>query len=135
MNKIRLNVMRALGFGLALAVSIAVPAQATAASVAKKASSSSAASKAASKSSKSSASSRKVVVSKARATRPTHSVVAARKTIASVSSPVRSFGQLAGLHETEDPLALKSGVAFVVDQDTHQADDSNGGDRGQAANG
>lgn len=31
-----------------------------------------------------------------------------------------SFGQIAGLHETDDPLELKSSVAFVVDQDTHQ---------------
>jgi len=31
-----------------------------------------------------------------------------------------SFGQLAGLHSTGDPLALKSSVALVVDQDTHE---------------
>jgi len=120
MNKIRLNVVRALGFGLALAVSIAVPAQATAASAAKKASSSSAVGKAANKSSAGAVSSRKVVASKGRAARPTHAVVATRKTVASVTPPVRSFGQLAGLHETEDPLALKSGVAFVMDQDTNE---------------
>ncbi len=31
-----------------------------------------------------------------------------------------SFGQLAGLHAVEDPLDLKSSVALVVDQDTHE---------------
>lgn len=31
-----------------------------------------------------------------------------------------SVGQLAGLHNTEDPLDLKSGVALVVDQDTDE---------------
>ena len=31
-----------------------------------------------------------------------------------------SFGQMAGLHEVNDPLDLKSSVALVVDQDTHE---------------
>jgi D-alanyl-D-alanine endopeptidase (penicillin-binding protein 7) len=31
-----------------------------------------------------------------------------------------SFGQMAGLHGAADPLALKSSVALVVDQDTHE---------------
>lgn len=31
-----------------------------------------------------------------------------------------SFGQLAGLHGTDDPLDLKSSVALVIDQDTNQ---------------
>jgi D-alanyl-D-alanine endopeptidase (penicillin-binding protein 7) len=31
-----------------------------------------------------------------------------------------SFGQMAGLHEVTGPLGLKSSVALVVDQDTHQ---------------
>jgi D-alanyl-D-alanine endopeptidase (penicillin-binding protein 7) len=31
-----------------------------------------------------------------------------------------SFGQLAGLHTTQDPLDLKSSVALVVDQDTRE---------------
>lgn len=31
-----------------------------------------------------------------------------------------SFGQLAGLHDTSDPLDLKSSVALVVDQETHE---------------
>ncbi len=31
-----------------------------------------------------------------------------------------SYGQLAGLHSTQDPLDLKSSVALVVDQDTHE---------------
>ncbi len=32
----------------------------------------------------------------------------------------QSFGQLAGLHNTEDALDLKSSVALVIDQDTHE---------------
>ena len=31
-----------------------------------------------------------------------------------------SFGQLYGLHTTEDPLDLRSSVAFVIDQDTNE---------------
>jgi len=31
-----------------------------------------------------------------------------------------SFGQLYGLHQVEDPLDLKSGVALVLDQDTNE---------------
>jgi len=31
-----------------------------------------------------------------------------------------SFGQLAGLHTVDDPLDLRSSVALVVDQDTHE---------------
>lgn len=34
--------------------------------------------------------------------------------------PKPSYGQLAGLHAAPDALALKSSVAFVVDQDTHE---------------
>lgn len=42
-------------------------------------------------------------------------VVAATKV-----EPKASYGQLAGLHDTQDPLDLKSSVALVVDQDTHE---------------
>ena len=36
-------------------------------------------------------------------------------------TPARaSFGQIAGLHEVSDPLDLKSSVAYVIDQDTHE---------------
>lgn len=31
-----------------------------------------------------------------------------------------SFGKIAGLHTAQDPLALKSSVALVIDQDTHE---------------
>lgn len=38
-----------------------------------------------------------------------------------VYEPARpSFGQIAGLHTAQDPLALKSSVALVIDQDTHE---------------
>jgi D-alanyl-D-alanine endopeptidase (penicillin-binding protein 7) len=52
------------------------------------------------------------------------------KTLAPKAKPARvravfvpahpSFGQLAGLHGAQDPLDLKSSVAFVVDQDTKE---------------
>jgi D-alanyl-D-alanine endopeptidase (penicillin-binding protein 7) len=46
----------------------------------------------------------------------------------SVASPIRtvayeprlSFGQMAGLHAVSDPLDLKSSVALVMDQETHE---------------
>lgn len=37
-----------------------------------------------------------------------------------MAAPRQSFGELAGLHELADPLDLKSSVALVVDQDTHE---------------
>jgi D-alanyl-D-alanine endopeptidase (penicillin-binding protein 7) len=37
-----------------------------------------------------------------------------------VVPPRPSYGQLAGLHATQDPLDLKSSVAFVLDQDTNE---------------
>jgi D-alanyl-D-alanine endopeptidase (penicillin-binding protein 7) len=44
-----------------------------------------------------------------------------RPTVAREEPPARlSFGQMAGLHEVTGPLGLKSSVALVVDQDTHQ---------------
>ena len=47
-------------------------------------------------------------------------VVTTRR-VAVVSAPPRpSYGQLAGLHATLDPLELKSSVAFILDQDTNE---------------
>jgi serine-type D-Ala-D-Ala endopeptidase (penicillin-binding protein 7) len=37
-----------------------------------------------------------------------------------VVPPKQSFGEMAGLHSAPDELDLKSGVAFVVDQDTNE---------------
>src|SRR5690606_19142272 len=34
--------------------------------------------------------------------------------------PQLSYGELAGLHTLSDPLDLKSSVALVIDQDTHE---------------
>jgi D-alanyl-D-alanine endopeptidase (penicillin-binding protein 7) len=40
---------------------------------------------------------------------------------AAAVEPARlSFGELAGLHKVSDPLDLKSSVALVIDQDTHE---------------
>ena len=52
----------------------------------------------------------------------TAAVSARRKSVVRVDAvPARpSFGQLAGLHATQDALDLKSSVALVVDQDTHE---------------
>lgn len=45
----------------------------------------------------------------------------ARKSVVRVAEATRpSFGQLAGLHTTQDPLDLRSSVALVVDQDTRE---------------
>jgi serine-type D-Ala-D-Ala endopeptidase (penicillin-binding protein 7) len=48
-------------------------------------------------------------------------VVMMRRAPVVVAAPPRpSYGQLAGLHATHDPLDLKSSVAFVLDQDTNE---------------
>ncbi len=46
--------------------------------------------------------------------------VAARAAVREVIPAKPSFGQMYGLHDTEDPLDLKSSVAYVVDQDTNE---------------
>jgi D-alanyl-D-alanine endopeptidase (penicillin-binding protein 7) len=43
-----------------------------------------------------------------------------RKAVTVKFVPRPSFGELSGLHGTVDPLALRSSVAFVVDQDTQE---------------
>jgi D-alanyl-D-alanine endopeptidase (penicillin-binding protein 7) len=44
-----------------------------------------------------------------------------KKAIVKVSAPPRpSYGQIAGLHNTQDDLDLKSSVALVIDQDTNE---------------
>lgn len=43
------------------------------------------------------------------------------RSVVRVSESIRpSYGQLAGLHATQDPLDLKSSVALVIDQDTSE---------------
>ncbi len=56
--------------------------------------------------------------SKAQPVRKTRKV-AARKPAAVVPAKL-SYGQIAGLHGTDDPLNLKSSVALVIDQDTDE---------------
>ncbi|QIL79781.1 peptidase S11 [Diaphorobacter sp. HDW4A] len=41
------------------------------------------------------------------------------RTVAYTPAP-QSFGQIAGLHDVQDPLALQSSVALVIDQDTKE---------------
>ncbi|MCO5110035.1 MAG: serine hydrolase [Burkholderiaceae bacterium] len=47
-------------------------------------------------------------------------ISASARTPVRVAAPRQSFGELAGLHHLTDPLDLKSSVALVVDQDTHE---------------
>ena len=50
-----------------------------------------------------------------------HRTVKLKRSIKRVSVPPRpSYGQLAGLHHLSDDLSLKSSVAYVIDQDTHE---------------
>jgi serine-type D-Ala-D-Ala endopeptidase (penicillin-binding protein 7) len=44
----------------------------------------------------------------------------ARRSVVFVEPARASFGQVYGLHATDDPLDLKSSVALVIDQDTDQ---------------
>ena len=60
---------------------------------------------------------------KARSIKPARSMRAARserRTVVRAAPPRPSVGQARGLHATDDPLDLKSSVALVIDQDTHQ---------------
>ncbi|MFG6465863.1 D-alanyl-D-alanine endopeptidase [Roseateles sp. BYS87W] len=55
---------------------------------------------------------------KSGATRKVSSVVVRKA--APVLPAVPTFGQVAGLHTVDDPLSLKSSVAYVLDQDTNE---------------
>jgi D-alanyl-D-alanine endopeptidase (penicillin-binding protein 7) len=46
--------------------------------------------------------------------------VVLRKAAVPFIPAVPTFGQVAGLHQVDDPLALKSSVAYVLDQDTNE---------------
>jgi len=65
---------------------------------------------------------RKTAAKKTAAARSGKATVARKKTPvkAAVVAPRLSFGQLAGLHQVSDPLALESSVALVMDQDTKE---------------
>jgi len=68
---------------------------------------------------------KKAVVSKKKAPRAAAQVAKGprqpvRATKASLVAPRPSFGQMAGLHAVGDPLDLRSSVALVIDQDTHE---------------
>jgi len=65
------------------------------------------------------ASSRTVVASKS-GSRVVASKRGAVAKVAYAPPPRPSFGQIAGLHGAQDPLDLKSSVALVVDQETHE---------------
>ncbi|MDR6215957.1 serine hydrolase [Paracidovorax wautersii] len=59
-------------------------------------------------------------VTRVKATRVMAKSAKAPARVAAVVPERLSFGQIAGLHQVVDPLDLKSSVALVMDQDTHE---------------
>ena len=57
---------------------------------------------------------------KSKGTRQVKAARPARQVVVRAAPPRPSLGQIYGLHATDDPLDLKSSVALVIDQDTHQ---------------
>jgi D-alanyl-D-alanine endopeptidase (penicillin-binding protein 7) len=49
-----------------------------------------------------------------------HAVARQSRSVVRMAPPRLSFGQMAGLHATEDELDLRSSVALVIDQDTRE---------------
>jgi D-alanyl-D-alanine endopeptidase (penicillin-binding protein 7) len=59
-------------------------------------------------------------VAKSKSTRQVKALRPVRQTVVRAAPARPSLGQIYGLHATDDPLDLKSSVALVIDQDTHQ---------------
>ena len=140
-NRIVARFVHALAF-VALSVSLAAPVAHAAEkkkSVATKKQAASASSSASSRSSSAKRpvaksaekTTRKMAVGRAKASRvaAAPSAKASRLAARSAKAPVRavayipapqSFGQIAGLHDVHDPLALQSSVALVIDQETKE---------------
>lgn len=119
MVKTRLNSVWALCLCIAL-TSVGMLPQAEAKAKASTSKSAAAKSQGAKKST-AKAGSAKSKVSPARSVRAKKVAAPARRSVVRLPEPSRqSFGQLYGLHDIADPLALKSGVAFVLDQDTNE---------------
>jgi D-alanyl-D-alanine endopeptidase (penicillin-binding protein 7) len=55
-----------------------------------------------------------------KASRTAKSSRSSRRAVVRAAPPRPSFGQIRGLHASDDPLDLKSSVALVIDQDTQQ---------------
>ncbi len=55
-----------------------------------------------------------------KAVRGTKVAYVQRRSVVRVEPPRPSFGQISGLHDTDDPLELKSSVALVMDQETNE---------------
>jgi D-alanyl-D-alanine endopeptidase (penicillin-binding protein 7) len=51
---------------------------------------------------------------------PVRRAAVAGSAVAAAAYAPRSMGEIAGLHKTEDPLALRSNVAFVIDQNSSE---------------
>lgn len=73
----------------------------------------------ASKQKQSSSAAKKKAVAKPAAAKPVQKQARAARPIP-VAAARPSFGQMAGLHAVSDPLDLRSSVALVIDQDTHE---------------
>ena len=66
---------------------------------------------------------RKTQVAKRKSQRPRHASAARPPSARAASTQAvarPSYGQKAGLHAVDDPLDLRSSVALVIDQDTHE---------------
>jgi len=61
-----------------------------------------------------------VQVAKSKSTRQVKATRPVRQSVVRAAPARPSLGQIYGLHATDDPLDLKSSVALVIDQDTHQ---------------
>lgn len=59
-------------------------------------------------------------VARVKATRSVAASARLAPRVAAIVPERQSFGQVAGLHTATDPLDLKSSVALVIDQDTHE---------------
>jgi serine-type D-Ala-D-Ala endopeptidase (penicillin-binding protein 7) len=124
--------MVTLGVGIAMAFSASADAAQTKRSTAKKQQISKAYAKANTKNSKrviAKSPSRHGAKQVVRSGKPVYKIVKGRRVLVSrvaLRAPVAivpakpSYGQLAGLHGQQDPLELKSSVAYVIDQDTRE---------------
>lgn len=72
------------------------------------------------KTTKQKAANKKVVQARSNSARKRVAVAAAGAGVAAAAVARPSFGQMAGLHNVQDPLDLKSSVALVMDQDTNE---------------
>lgn len=105
---------------LGLAVGMATANMAEAAKASGKTSSKAAATSSSAKKTPASRGSVRAKASVVATPRAPRAVAPRRSVVRTAEPPRQSFGQMYGLHDTVDPLDLKSSVAFVLDQDTNE---------------